>query len=67
MQDETGGAWPFSQAASTAYVLEPTATSRLYANIPGAADLARPLLEDGMGATIALLVAAADSLPAQDQ
>lgn len=65
MHSETGGRWPFSPVASTAYVLEPTATSRAYAGISGAADLARPLLEDGMGATIALLVAAADSLPSQ--
>jgi len=65
MQGATGGAWPFSVVASTAYLVEPTATSKGYAAIPNAADLARPLLEDGVGATIALLVAAADSLPAQ--
>ena len=65
MQSKTGGIWPFSPVASTAYLVEPTATSKGYAAIPGAADLARPLLEDGLGATIALLVAAADSLPNQ--
>jgi hypothetical protein len=63
MQSETHGLWPFSEVASTAYLVEPTATSKAYAAIPGAADLVRPLFEDGMGATIALLVAAADNLP----
>ena len=61
MHVRTAGGWPFSPTASTAYVVEPTATSKDYAAIPGAADLARPLLEDGMGATIALLIAAADN------
>jgi hypothetical protein len=65
MQGQTGGAWPFSVVASTAYLLEPSATSKLYASIPGAADKARPLFEDGMGAIVALLVAASDSFPPQ--
>jgi len=60
MQSSTG-IWPFSIAASTAYLLEPTDTSKLYASIPGAADHARPLYEDAMGAEIALLTAASDS------
>lgn len=59
----TDGAWPFSSTASTKYVLFPHATADDYAAIPGAADLVRPLFEDGMGATIALLVAAGDYLP----
>jgi hypothetical protein len=65
MQSQTGGAWPFSGSASTAYLLEPSLTTKLYAALPGAPGLARPLLEDGLGAIIALLVGAADSLPAQ--
>ena len=65
MQTQTGGTWPFSVVASTAYLLEPSGTSKLYASIPGAADKARPLYEDGMGAIVALLVAASDSFPPQ--
>jgi hypothetical protein len=60
---QTAGTWPFSATASTKYLLYPHATADDYAAIPGAADLVRPLFEDGMGATVALLVAAGDYLP----
>lgn len=58
-----GSVWPFSVTASTQYLLFPHAAAEDYAAIPGAADLVRPLFEDGMGAIVALLVAAADYLP----
>jgi hypothetical protein len=60
---QTGGAWPFSPTASTQYLLFPHKTADQYAAIPGAADLVRPLFEDGMGAIVALLIAAGDYLP----
>jgi hypothetical protein len=62
MHQVPGSQWPFSITASTEYLLYPHATAHAYAQIPGAADLVRPLFEDGVGATIALLVAAADYL-----
>ena len=64
---ETLGAWPFSSTASTEYLLFPSKTANEYGAIPGAADLVRPLFEDGLGAIIALLVAAGDYLPTPEE
>lgn len=52
--------WPFSITASTKYQLKKDDAVNDYVEIPAAADLARPLYDDGMGATVALLVAASD-------
>jgi hypothetical protein len=59
----TGGDWPFSSVASTTYLVAKNETNDAYADTAGAAEKVRPLYEDGMGATIALLVAAADFYP----
>jgi hypothetical protein len=60
---ETAGDWPFSSTASTAYLVAKNEANEAYADTDNAAALVRPLYEDGMGATIALLVAAADYFP----
>lgn len=62
---ETAGDWPFSITASTEYVADVTAANRGYETKANAVEHVRPLFEAGIGTTIAFLVAAADSLPAQ--
>lgn len=56
----TLGDWPFSATASTTYELAENDSIQAYADTEGAADKVRPLYEDGMGMTIALLVAAGE-------
>ena len=57
---ETLGDWPFSITASTGYLVAKGESINAYAGTDNAAELVRPLYEDGMGAMVALLVAAAD-------
>lgn len=57
---ETLGDWPFSITASTGYLVAKGESINAYAGTDNAAELVRPLYEDGMGAIVALLVAAAD-------
>jgi hypothetical protein len=57
---ETNGDWPFSSTASTTYLVAKNETIKAYAETSGAAELVRPLYENGMGAIVALLVAGAD-------
>ena len=59
----SAGGWPYSITASTHYLLDITAANRAYEAKDPNGNRVRPLFEDGIGATIALLVAAADSLP----
>jgi hypothetical protein len=59
----TGGDWPFSMGASTTYLIAKNASIKAYSDTDGAAEKVRPLYEDGMGATIALFVAAAEFFP----
>lgn len=56
----TGGDWPFSHLGSTTYLVAKNASNKAYADTAGAAEKVRPLYEDGMGATVALFVAAAE-------
>ena len=57
------GLWPFNRAASTAYLIDKDDAIAFYTSFPNAAGLARPLFEDGIGATVAFLTAAAETLP----
>ena len=56
----TLGDWPFSPAASTTYLVAENDSIQAYADTDGAAEKVRPLYEDGMGMTIAVLVAAGE-------
>lgn len=57
---QTNGDWPFSITASTGYLVAKGESINAYADTDNAAELVRPLYEDGMGAMVALLVAASD-------
>ena len=61
--EETGHIWPFNPAASTLYIIDEGAAISLYTGQPNTSDLVRPLFEDGIGATLALLVSASEILP----
>ena len=57
---QTHGDWPFSATASTGYLVDKNQAIDAYVHTDRAAELVRPLYEDGMGAIVALLVAAGD-------
>jgi hypothetical protein len=54
--------WPFNPGASLVYLTSPMAATEVYLNKPNAAALYRPVVEDGVGATIAFLMSAAEVL-----
>lgn len=61
---QTGQRWPFDRGASTLYLIKKDDAINQYKNFTNSAELVRPLFIDGMGATLALLVSASDTLPA---
>ena len=61
---QTGQRWPFNRGLSTLYLTNQDDAINQYKNFANAADLARPLFVDGMGASLALLVSASEILPA---
>ena len=54
--------WPYNAAASTTYLADEDFATRIYADRPDAADLYRPVLVDGLGATLMFLTSAAEVL-----
>jgi hypothetical protein len=55
--------WPFNAGASTAYLVTKDAATAVYANRPDAVTRYQPMLQEGIAATVAFLMSAAEVLP----
>jgi hypothetical protein len=64
-QASTGQTWPFLPGATAMYFVKATRAPSifLYTGRPDAGAIGRPVIEDGIGTSMALLIAAADLLP----